>query len=71
MKTNLVLVIWLVLGLSLVGCKKQAAKTPAPPTVSVTQPVAREVIEWPSMSPTDLSWRVKMFIAIYGISALI
>ena len=56
MKTNLVLVIWIVIGLSLVGYKKQATKSPAPPTVSVIQPVACEVIEWPSMSPTDLSW---------------
>jgi uncharacterized lipoprotein YbaY len=56
MKTNLVLVIWLVISLSLVACKKQAAKTPAPPTVSVIQPVAREVVEWASMSLTDLSW---------------
>ena len=29
MKTNLVLVIWIVIGLSLVGYKKQAAKGPA------------------------------------------
>jgi len=34
-------------GLLLVGCGKQAQRTaPPPPTVSVIQPVAREVVEW-------------------------
>src|SRR6185503_21174518 len=28
------------------GCKKQAMPTVPPPTVSVLQPVAREVVEW-------------------------
>src|SRR5262245_10442418 len=30
----------------LVGCGKHAQQPPTPPTVSVVQPVAREVVEW-------------------------
>ena len=40
-------VIPLVVGLLLAGCKKKAPPAPPPPpTVSVIQPIAREVVEW-------------------------
>src|SRR5881296_1165429 len=48
MKTNSLLRIALLLiGSLLTGCGKQAQQaTPPPPTVSVVQPVEREVVEW-------------------------
>src|SRR2546425_315090 len=48
MKTNSFLgIASLLIGLSLTGCGKHASQpAPPPPTVSVVQPVAREVVEW-------------------------
>jgi RND family efflux transporter MFP subunit len=47
MKLNWLAGILPLLVLGWAGCKKQAAQTaPPPPTVSVLQPVAREVVEW-------------------------
>src|SRR5207247_8628457 len=48
MKTNRLLAIAaLTFGLLVAGCGKHASKTaPAPPVVSVVQPIAREVVEW-------------------------
>jgi multidrug efflux pump subunit AcrA (membrane-fusion protein) len=46
-KTN-ILLAWLILpSLLFTGCGKQAHQpTPPPPTVSVVQPVQRDVVEW-------------------------
>jgi RND family efflux transporter MFP subunit len=47
MKGFLIATAVLSLALILTGCGKQAANTaPAPPVVSVVQPITREVIEW-------------------------
>ena len=39
-------VIALLIALPLAGCGKRAPQAPLPPTVSVVQPVARDVVEW-------------------------
>jgi len=46
MKPDRQFVVGLAISLLLTGCKKPAAPVAPPPTVSVVQPVAREVIEW-------------------------
>ncbi len=48
MKTNSLLsVVALTIGLLVPGCGKHSSRTaPAPPVVTVVQPIAREVVEW-------------------------
>src|SRR5712672_2335161 len=48
MKTNSLLsVVALTIGLLVPGCGKHSSGTaPAPPVVTVVQPIAREVVEW-------------------------
>lgn len=46
MKTRCLISVAALTAWLLTGCRKQAQQPPPPPSVSVVQPVAREVVEW-------------------------
>ncbi len=46
LRTGLALLVFAVLGLTLSACKQGQAPPPPPPKVTVSKPVAEEIVEW-------------------------
>lgn len=46
LRTGLVLLVFAVLGLTLGACNQDQAPPPPPPNVTVSKPVAEEIVEW-------------------------